>query len=83
VSRRYRQQPRIRPEINVIRQCCIMTDTKSFFMRIRTFLFEPDLFFRELAEKPPQYSGPLVIVLVAGLGAMLSAWLITSWMALY
>jgi hypothetical protein len=57
-----------------------MTDQESLPQRIRTFLLEPDTFFRQLAEKPAQYRWPLVIALVTGLCAAVATWLMTDWM---
>ena len=44
-----------------------MTDQESLPQRIRTFLLEPDIFFRQLAEKPVQYRWPLAIALITGI----------------
>ncbi|MFA5268100.1 MAG: hypothetical protein WC379_09015 [Methanoregula sp.] len=55
-----------------------MTDQESLPQWIRTFLIEPDIFFRQLAEKPVRYRRPLVIALVTGLCAAVATWLMTS-----
>lgn len=57
-----------------------MTDQESLPQRIRTFLLEPDIFFRQLAEKPVQYRWPLAIALVSGVFAAIATWLMMSWM---
>ena len=56
-----------------------MTDEESLPARVRTFLLEPDIFFRQLAEKPAQYRWPLAIVLVAGFWYAIGSWLEMSW----
>lgn len=57
-----------------------MTDQESLSQRIRTFLVEPDIFFRQLAEKPVQYRWPLAIALISGIFSAVSTWLMMSWM---
>jgi hypothetical protein len=57
-----------------------MTDQETLSQRIRTFLLEPDTFFRQLTEKPVQYRWPLAIALVSGVLAAIATWLMMSWM---
>jgi len=44
-----------------------MTERESLISRVRTFLLEPDMFFRQLADTPARYRGPLLIALISGL----------------
>ena len=57
-----------------------MTERESLISRVRTFLLEPDIFFRQLADKPARYRGPLLIALISGLCSVVSTWLVMSWM---
>jgi hypothetical protein len=57
-----------------------MADDGSGRARLRTFLFEPETFFRNLTGQSPQYRGPFVIVLVTGIISAISTWLTMSWM---
>jgi hypothetical protein len=56
------------------------TDDESGSARLRTYLFEPETFFRNLTGQPPRYRGPLVIVLVAGIITAISTWITMSWL---
>ena len=57
-----------------------MTDQESLTERIRTFLLDPDTFFRQLAEKPARYRWPLSIAGIAGICTAVSSWLLLNLM---
>lgn len=57
-----------------------MTDSESALTRLRRYLLDPDTFFAALVQKPPQYRGPLLIVLAAGILSAISSWLVMGWM---
>lgn len=56
-----------------------MTDNESLSVRVGTFLFKPEIFFRQLAETLPRYLLPLLIVLVTGIFSAVWTWLHLSW----
>jgi len=57
-----------------------MTGREPLTSRVRTFLLEPDMFFRQLADTPARYRGPLLIALISGVCSVISTWLVMSWM---